>query len=83
MPQPGLIASPTTAWCRNCRRHRLVWLALPSLAPLWHMPCPLFVRCRVFAGAAASGGIVKGMRIPDGKAISNARVKPKGDISSE
>ncbi|KAI3425845.1 hypothetical protein D9Q98_007819 [Chlorella vulgaris] len=38
---------------------------------------------RVFAGAAASGGIVKGMRVPDGKAISNARVKPKGDISNE
>ncbi|KAL4858257.1 Aspartate--tRNA(Asp/Asn) ligase [Chlorella vulgaris] len=38
---------------------------------------------RVFAGAVASGGIVKGMRVPDGKAISNARVKPKGDVSNE
>ncbi|KAL4436784.1 hypothetical protein ABPG75_003923 [Micractinium tetrahymenae] len=38
---------------------------------------------RVFAGAVAEGGIVKGMRVPEGKRISNSRVKPKGDISNE
>ena len=40
-------------------------------------------RCRVFAGAVAEGGIVKGIRVPDGQRISNSRVKPKGDIASE
>jgi hypothetical protein len=45
---------------------------------------PAAVPClRVFAGAVEGGGIVKGMRVPEGKAISNSRVKPKGDISSE
>lgn len=38
---------------------------------------------RVFAGAVAEGGIVKGIRVPDGQRISNSRVKPKGDVSSE
>lgn len=37
----------------------------------------------MFAGAVAEGGIVKGMRVPEGKRISNSRVKPKGDVSSE
>lgn len=31
----------------------------------------------------AEGGIVKGIRVPDGQKVSNSRVKPKGDISSE
>lgn len=39
--------------------------------------------CRVFSSAIASGGVVKAMRIPQGKQISNARIKPKGDISGE
>lgn len=38
---------------------------------------------RVFAGAVADGGIVKAIVVPDGKRISNSRVKPKGDISNE
>ncbi|KAK9811902.1 hypothetical protein WJX72_012167 [[Myrmecia] bisecta] len=36
---------------------------------------------RVFARAVADGGCVKAMCIPDGKRISNSRVKPKGDIA--
>jgi aspartyl-tRNA synthetase len=31
----------------------------------------------------ANGGIVKGIRVPDGQKISNSRIKPKGDIASE
>ncbi|PRW57769.1 aspartate--tRNA ligase [Chlorella sorokiniana] len=38
---------------------------------------------RVFAGAVAEGGIVKGIRVPDGQRVSNSRVKPKGDVSNE
>lgn len=52
-------------------------LACPPGPPLAHPAC------RVFAGAVAEGGIVKGMRVPEGKRISNSRVKPKGDVSSE
>lgn len=37
--------------------------------------------CRVFSSALEEGGMVKAVRIPDGKRISNARVKPKGDIA--
>lgn len=36
---------------------------------------------RVFSSALEGGGIVKAMRVPDGKRISNSRIKPKGDIS--
>jgi hypothetical protein len=80
-----------TAWPYRFANHCLV----PPLPPQpAHLACAAVprtpvapalpsVRCRVFAGAVASGGIVKGMRVPDGKAISNARVKPKGDVSSE
>ena len=39
--------------------------------------------CRLFEGAIAAGGIVKAIRIPNGKAISNARIKTKGDVASE
>jgi len=35
----------------------------------------------VFADALAAGGIVKAIRVPDGQRISNARVKPKGDVA--
>ena len=35
----------------------------------------------MFADALAAGGIVKAIRVPDGQRISNARVKPKGDIA--
>ena len=35
----------------------------------------------VFSGALAAGGIVKAIRVSDGQRISNARVKPKGDIA--
>eukprot|EP00873_Tetraselmis_striata_P022037 jgi/Tetstr1/442301/TSEL_030442.t1 len=38
---------------------------------------------RVFSGAVADGGSVKCCRIPDGKRISNSRIKPKGDIAAE
>ena len=36
---------------------------------------------RVFSSALEGEGIVKAMRVPDGKRISNSRLKPKGDIS--
>ena len=29
------------------------------------------------------GGVVRAIRVPDGKRISNSRIKPKGDISNE
>ncbi|KXZ54353.1 hypothetical protein GPECTOR_5g434 [Gonium pectorale] len=38
---------------------------------------------KVFAGAVAEGGAVKAIRVPDGKRISNTRIKPKGDIANE
>ncbi|KAG2453188.1 hypothetical protein HYH02_002512 [Chlamydomonas schloesseri] len=38
---------------------------------------------KVFAGAVAEGGVVKAIRVPDGKRISNTRIKPKGDIANE
>ncbi len=39
---------------------------------------------KVFSGAIASGGTVKVLPIPNGNdAISNVRIKPKGDIFSE
>lgn len=37
--------------------------------------------CRLFESGTA-GGIVKALRIPNGKAISNARIKTKGDVAS-
>ncbi len=39
--------------------------------------------CRPFADSAAAGGIVKGLRVPDGGRLSNSRLKPKGDIAAE
>lgn len=39
---------------------------------------------RVFAGALADGGCVKLIRVPEGKRISNSRLKPpKGDVVAE
>lgn len=38
---------------------------------------------RVFSDCISSGGMVKALKIPDGKRLSNARLKPKGDISGE
>ena len=38
--------------------------------------------CRLFESGTAAGGIVKALRIPNGKAISNARIKTKGDVAS-
>ncbi|KAG2485593.1 hypothetical protein HYH03_015657 [Edaphochlamys debaryana] len=38
---------------------------------------------KVFSGAVASGGVVKAIRVPDGKRVSNSRVKPKGDVANE
>lgn len=39
---------------------------------------------QVFSGAVASGGVVKVLPIPNGNdAISNVRIKPKGDIFNE
>ncbi|KAK3277205.1 hypothetical protein CYMTET_14779, partial [Cymbomonas tetramitiformis] len=37
----------------------------------------------VFKGAVADGGGVKALRVPDGKRVSNSRVKPKGDVFGE
>ncbi len=41
--------------------------------------CP----CRLFESALSAGGMVKVLRIPNGKAISNARIKTKGDVASK
>ncbi|EFJ50305.1 hypothetical protein VOLCADRAFT_58252 [Volvox carteri f. nagariensis] len=38
---------------------------------------------KVFSGAVADGGVVKAIRVPDGKRISNTRIKPRGDIANE
>ena len=38
---------------------------------------------KVFAGAVAEGGVVKAIVVPDGKRLSNSRVKPKGDVCNE
>lgn len=38
---------------------------------------------KIFAGAVQGGGCVKAIRIPEGKRISNSRIKPKGDICAE
>lgn len=40
-------------------------------------------RRRPFADAAAAGGIVKGIRVPDGKRLSNSKIKPKGEVAAE
>ena len=39
--------------------------------------------CRVFANALQEGGSVKAIRVPDGKRLSNSRLKPKGDVAAE
>jgi len=31
----------------------------------------------IFSGAVADGGVVKALRVPEGKRISNGRIKPK------
>lgn len=64
----------------------VVELIPSALVPSQLRPClptHLCLPARVFAGAVAEGGIVKGIRVPDGQAVSNSRVKPKGDVSSE
>ncbi|KFM26583.1 Aspartate-tRNA ligase [Auxenochlorella protothecoides] len=38
---------------------------------------------RLFADAVAQGGIVQGLRVPHGSAISNSRLKGKGDIAAQ
>ncbi|GLI62306.1 hypothetical protein VaNZ11_004913 [Volvox africanus] len=38
---------------------------------------------KVFSGPVAEGGVVKAIRVSDGKRISNTRIKPKGDIANE
>jgi aspartyl-tRNA synthetase len=35
----------------------------------------------VFSGALEAGGMVKALRVPDGARLSNARLKPKGDVA--
>jgi len=43
-------------------------------------------RCafKLFSGAASeNGGAVKAIRVPDGKRLSNSRLKPKGDVCAE
>jgi len=37
----------------------------------------------VFSKAVEEGGLVKGIRVPDGKRISNGKVKPKGEVANE
>jgi len=51
------------------------------ISTVWHQDavCP----CRLFESALSAGGIVKLLRIPNGKAISNARIKTKGDVASK
>ena len=51
----------------------------PCSTPAPHF-CPLR---RVFAGAVEAGGTVRAIRVPDGKRISNSRIKPKGDVANE
>ena len=38
---------------------------------------------RVFAGVVEGGGSVKALRVPNGARLSNARVKPGGDVANE
>ena len=38
---------------------------------------------QVFSKVVAQGGVVKALKVPDGKRLSNARVKPKGDVFAE
>ncbi|GMH35094.1 hypothetical protein BSKO_02962 [Bryopsis sp. KO-2023] len=38
---------------------------------------------RVFADCISSGGMVKALRVPDGKRLSNSRLKPKGDVAGK
>jgi aspartyl-tRNA synthetase len=39
---------------------------------------------RVFEAALSCGGVVKAIRVPEGKRISNSRLKaPKGDVVAE
>ena len=35
---------------------------------------------KLFAGAIEAGGVVKAIAVPEGKRISNSRLKPKGDV---
>ena len=39
--------------------------------------------CKIFTGAVEGGGTVKGLVVPDGKRVSNSRLKPKGDVANE
>lgn len=47
------------------------------------LPPTLVCAHRVFASAVAEGGVVKAIRVPDGKRLSNSRLKPKGDVANE
>lgn len=38
---------------------------------------------KVFASAIEAGGLVKAIVVPDGKRLSNSRIKPKGDVCNE
>lgn len=38
---------------------------------------------KIFADTVANGGMVKVLRVPEGKSISNSRIKPKGDVAAE
>lgn len=65
--------------CFLSRCHAQCWPDHISTA--WHQDavCP----CRLFESAMSAGGIVKLLRIPNGKAISNARIKTKGGVASK
>ena len=50
------------------------------------VPCTCAKQClhyRLFEEALSADGIVKVLRVANGKAISNARIKTKGDVASE
>ena len=79
-------------WCFACLSCRKVAeeMLLASLCTLvliaiWcsagDKRCAL-TTCRLFESGTAAGGIVKALCIPNGKAISNARIKTKGDVAS-
>lgn len=70
----------TSADCHVTHRHAVLVASLKHVVYL--SDCAVEI-CRLFEGAIAAGGIVKALRIPNGKAISNARIKTKGDVASE
>jgi aspartyl-tRNA synthetase len=46
-------------------------------------PLVMGTEFKLFSGALAAGGTVKAVAVPDKKAISNSRLKPKGDVFNQ